>query len=610
MKYFIFFISCFASLSTHLSDTNAQPIKTANDNVNTYTGSSFFGVNMGYYPGWSDKNLAEIAAGKTGVQGIGATTLRPTLPENFLEQWGYNIRVNDFQYYKSLGLTDLTVFLQTPSDAHKSSDKYCGNNSSLLFSNMYLPIWDGGLNGTPVNDKNYYALYVYKTVTAYKANVKFWEIMNEPDFTYSSHGWEDESAAGNWWKNNPNPCDLTNMQAPIQHYVRLLRISYEVIKTIDPAAYITTGGIGYPSFLDAILRNTDNPDNGNTTAEFPLKGGAYFDVLSFHVYPTYEPEMQKMNNSDGGALGLIGKKNRLENVLVKYGYNGIKFPKKELIITETNVGRKTIGNEYGSNHLQRNYVIKSSVMAIINNIKQLHFFVIGDGKTLESANDNYAVMGMYQPLAGTTPFNQKPNDQAIANKTVADLLQGANYEPLLTSQMNTSTDVFGAAFIKKNKIILALWAKTTVDKSEAANKKYLLPLALQGKKYDIYEWDYAKTNSLKSLTENSIMLSGDPIFLVGELPNGLADNEEINRNYMLSPNPTVNKHTTLQFLNPIEVIHSLQLLDLNGKILKNLLYDNSEKTNISINFEGIPQGTYIIQAVTKSQNKMILINID
>ena len=610
LRYSVCSILCVLIFST----SNAQPTKTANDLVNPYMGNSFFGVNMGYYPGWTDKNLAEISAGKGPVQGIGATTLRPTLPEIFLDQWGYNIRLSEFQYYKSLGLKDLTVFIQTPSKAHQSTDKFCGTNQSLLFANMYLPIWDGGANGTPINDNNYYALYVYKTVTAYKENVKFWEIMNEPDYTTSSHGWENEAAAGSWWKNNPDPCDLTNMQAPVQHYIRLLRISYEVIKSIDPTAYVTTGGIGYPSFLDAILRNTDNPDNGKVTNEFPLKGGAYFDVLSFHVYPMYEPEMQKMHTSDGGALGMVGQKNRLETVLLKYGYNGATFPKKEWIITETNVGRKTFGNEYGSNHMQRNFVIKSSVMAMANNIKQLHFYTLGDSKTLDAATDSYSVMGMYQPLTGTTPFNQIPNDQAIACKTTSDHLSATIYDAKLTGQMNVPPDVYGAAFKKSNNAeVYVLWGKTTTDKSEIINTVYSFPAAMQGKKYLMYEWDFAKTNSVKTVTANSVSLSGNPIFLVEDLTTGVeqVENKSNSMNLSLSPNPTIDKRTKLMFHNPDVTIIGVQLFDLNGTKIKDIAFEKNLNLKVlNLNFDGVSSGTYMLQIIAEGWTKSSLINID
>ncbi|HVK48713.1 MAG TPA: hypothetical protein VM488_12725, partial [Pseudobacter sp.] len=254
---------------------SAQVSFTANTQVPVYNGKFMYGTNPGYYSSWDDKSLADIAAGNPSknVKGAGVKTLRPALPESFLEQWSYDIRLAEFAHYASLGIVDNTVFLNGPSTAHKDNTKYNGcADESVLWKNMYEPIWDNGANGTPVNENNYYALYVYKTVTRYKNWVKFWEIINEPDYDYGGNGYRKKGETGNWYDNLPNPCDLPNMKAPIFNYIRLLRISYEVIKTVDPTAYITTGGLGYPSFLDAILRFTDNPSGGAVSAAYPLKG--------------------------------------------------------------------------------------------------------------------------------------------------------------------------------------------------------------------------------------------------------------------------------------------------------------------------------------------------
>src|SRR5688572_1223884 len=266
--------------------TYSQINYSANDHgrVPVYNGHYRYGVNGGVYgPTWNDVTLADIAAGNPlkNVKGAGSKTFRPTLPENFLEEWGYDIRVNEFTHYATLGVDDNTVFLENPSEAHRDPNTYtqgCGTPSQIaqskIFKNLYEPIWDGGANGTPVNDNNYYALYVYKTVIRYKNYTKFWEIVNEPDQTHNG------ADAADWYTKNPAPCDLYNLKAPIYSYIRMLRISYEVIKSVDPSAYVAPGGLGFASFLDLILRTTDNPVDGSVTAQYPLKGGAYFDAMS------------------------------------------------------------------------------------------------------------------------------------------------------------------------------------------------------------------------------------------------------------------------------------------------------------------------------------------
>ncbi|MFK7935315.1 MAG: hypothetical protein AB8G22_17510, partial [Saprospiraceae bacterium] len=261
----------------------AQISFTANDTVPAYEAGFGFGANMGWYEGWTDDQLADIAIGNPdmNVRGTGVNTLRPSLPENFVEEWGYDIRSSTFKHYGELGATDNTVFIGYPSQRHRDKIYYCDNVQSEMFDNLYRDIWDDGEDGTPINDDNWYAAYVYKLVNEYKDNVKFWEVWNEPDYSFVYEAELPPGEPGNWWENNPNPCDYA-IHAPIFHYIRTLRISYEVIKYVDPTAYVAVGGLGFPSFLDAVMRNTDNPiDGAIDSLNYPLTGGAYFDVMSY-----------------------------------------------------------------------------------------------------------------------------------------------------------------------------------------------------------------------------------------------------------------------------------------------------------------------------------------
>ena len=228
---------------------------TANDSVGTYNYPFAYGANMGFYPGWKDKNLADLAAGNPefGVKGVGVNGMRPALFEHFLEYFGYDIRVDEFKHYQSLGIHYNTVFVGYPSDEHRDPTAHCASHPSEVFANLYTPIWDNGENGTPVNDTNYYALYLYKMVDRYKDYVKVWEIWNEPDFDFSSNAWKPRSFPESWWNEDPDPCDYA-LYAPPSHYIRMLRISWEVIKTYAPESYVAVGGLGFPSFLNIILK--------------------------------------------------------------------------------------------------------------------------------------------------------------------------------------------------------------------------------------------------------------------------------------------------------------------------------------------------------------------
>jgi hypothetical protein len=92
--------------------------------VTPYTSYFQYGTNMGYYgPSWDDKSLADISAGSVSknVKGVGAKTLRLFLPEDFLETWGYDVRVSEFNYYNLLGISEKVVARRLPQHTDQTS---------------------------------------------------------------------------------------------------------------------------------------------------------------------------------------------------------------------------------------------------------------------------------------------------------------------------------------------------------------------------------------------------------------------------------------------------------------------------------------------------------
>ena len=521
-------IQCFA---TSCNDKTIEPETpsgngehSAADNANTrvpkYQGAFLYGSNMGYKSNWDDKDIADALAGNASgsIEGIGVNSLRPALYEDFVETWGYGIRVETFNYYKTIGAINNTVFIgDRPSDAHREKKQYAQGMASESYENLYEPIWDNGENDTPVNDKNYYALYVYKVAKAY-GNVKFWEIKNEPDFTYSGAGDKVAGEQGNWWDNDPRPADLSNWKAPIQSYIRLLRVSYEVIKHVNPDSYICVGGIGYSSFLDAILRNTDNPDGGKVTGAYPQKGGAWFDCLSYHIYPMYHLRswagtgFRHYRNSDDAAATVIDRKNTMFSLMAKYGY-GAEYPAKEVIITEVNVPSKSVSGYLGSQETQRNFAIKLAVLSQVNGIAGVYIYGAWDGQEANSSStDPFDYMGLYKPLPNRPGQQLRPNESGIAWRTMTSLIGDYRYNATQTAILNLPSTVEGAAFYsdKVKDYIYVLWAKTSEkDMSEDASVEYTFPAAIGANNIFYKQWD----NNKFSVTGSRITLKGDPFFI-------------------------------------------------------------------------------------------------
>lgn len=515
---FILLCLCGIQLQSQINYT-AQTV------VPPYDGKFLFGTNLGYYSPWLDHQLADIAAGNPaiGVKGVGINSIRPTLPHHFLEQWGYHIEENDFAHYKDLGIINNTVFVGYPSNEKRDWTEYCPGQPSQMFQNIYSPIWDNGENGTPVNDENPYALYLWKTVTRYGDNVKFWEIWNEPDLDHGGNAWRPAGDPASWWENNPPPCEY-KLKAPIFHYVRLLRISYEIIKTVDPNDYVAIGGIGYPAFLDAVLRNTDNPDGGGVTADYPLDGGAYFDCMSFHSYPHIDGSMREWNNdlgdfdffrhSDAGVDGVLRLKGEFDNVLSRYGYNGQTYPKKVYIMTETNIPRKQFERYIGSDEAQRNYLMKTAITCQQNDIEQMCIYDLGEKKKPWEATNSFDMMGLYESLEVDGPYNQIMTEAGIGYKTTSKLMMDWDFDPHTTDRMGLSGNIRGGAFINDaGESMYVLWAKTTNDRSEYASAIYNLPDQFDFPNLTRYQWNHSVTNAKDTVNTTGIFLSGTPIFL-------------------------------------------------------------------------------------------------
>lgn len=627
MRHFyctLFVLGCFFQLSAQVNFTALDK-----GSIHPYPHPYLYGINSGSFDNtWDDKSLADLAAGNPArnVEGVGAKSFRPPLPGYFLDFWGYDIRIAEFQHYQTLGVRDNAIILGWPVEAERDKMKYNGcADESRMFANMYEPIWDNGENGTPVNDNNYYALYVYKVVSRYKGFAKFWEIMNEPDYDVTSSAWLDRGQAGNWWENNPNPCALLNMKAPIYSYVRMLRISYEIIKTLDPSAYICTGGLGIPSFLDAVLRNTDNPVDGSVTPEYPHAGGAYFDVLSFHSYPlfklaTWSNEINGFKyerHTDKAIEVFIRDKNTMDSVLNLYGFNDQQYPKKLFICSENNVSRKQTGTYIGSDIAQLNFTMKAQVACQKNDILQHYLFNIAENKDWNESNDQFQYMGMYSNIMGKGPLGN--NGQYLATKTdagrgltvIATQLLDYRYDEALTNALQLPNNIDGAAFKNSlNNTAFVLWAKTTIDQSEEAYATYNFPAGVSmPAQFKKYSWNGVE----EDISTSNVILNGTPaIYKIDDNILNYIEREEresVAREYKMKvyPNPAISQ-TQLQFTLSLREKISVRIYHASGSLVSTVVNQQSfnQGTNVlNIPTSNLASGQYLLLFESERKRTMM-----
>lgn len=484
----------------------------ANAAIPAYTAPYRYGINLGYREGWNNNGLAVIAGQ------AGATSARIKLPEWLFDQYGYDseFKNNDMQAYRKAGMLDLTAFLIGPIRAHsnapadKSTDTYSPKN-------LYEPIW---LAEGRVNPENYWAAYVFNTVSTYKGEVRIWEAWNEPDLVYEWKVTQDE-----WYRRPPRPDELLLWNDTIFAYIRLLRITYEVAKYVDPTCFVAPGGLGYESFLHGILRYTDNPQGGAVTPEYPARGGAYFDVMSFHHYPYYAIQDLETNrwyrntDSDAAFDSFALKIKNLKRQLTQAGYDGKIYPEKWWICTETGVPIKRVGDHAGGPELMRNFLVKLALVAQAEGIKQVHWYVLTDQESRDAATNWTAHMGLYYDVKGVKPGSQELKPPAASYATTTRLLDGKRLDGAASAALRLPETARGYVFTDAaGRKTFVLWARTANDSETAAAQVTLQdtgPLLR-------YETNYALDGAVTRLAPGggglTVALTGTPIFLVEAAP--------------------------------------------------------------------------------------------
>ena len=574
----VFFAIALITLAARPASAQVTPISyTADSQVPTYSGLFAYGSNMGYF-GWSDNDnqVGDILLGNPAQNqpGVGAHTLRGALYDDFIQTYGINVRVPQFTHFQSHGARDNTIFVNASyhvTGTRRDLNHYGGcADQSWMHANMYLPIWidDTAHPGfKKVNPQNYLADYMFQVVNTYKNFVKFYEVWNEPDFTPNYNASQNTASSRYWGTVNPLPCDLSNLKAPISHVNRLHRIIYEVVKTVDPTAYVATGGLGYPSFVQAMLRNTDNPgtanqqnlgegdgSEGSVSSRYPLGGGAYFDVLSYHSYPQYSLRRYGGNaaactanelyiastgfcalaNSDTATANYIGLKQAFVDVLTAGGYDGASKPRKIFIVTENNVPRvmpqnvsgsalAPPGDQYGATDYARNYIIKALVNSQKSGISQYHIYASSDEVQENGTDcngnlvgtDNTKVQGLYKDLGCITPYNQTPTVQYYAYKTTANLLFGYRYDAARTAALNLPATADGAAFSDQiGQVVYVLWVRAVQHANEnPTTVNYAFNAGVASGSLQKRAWDYSQSAVTTTTPANAVALGGAPIFL-------------------------------------------------------------------------------------------------
>jgi hypothetical protein len=427
-----------------------------------------YGLNLGYYNASLD-DTTDAALGMAA----GADSHRHKLTEVFLDQWGTTIHVPELQAMIAAGEIDIVCNLNGPAAANSNAPAG-GDTEEFSPKNLWEPV----LTSTgDVNPANTWAAFVARVVTTYSPYIHTWEVWNEPDQVGGN--WQ---ATETWDTTPPVPSDLIWWNDTIFAYIRLLHVTYQVVHKLDPLGKVTLGGIGYPSFLDAILRYTDEPTAGAVTADYPEKGGAYFDVVSYHYYPIFAP-----GNSDVGAAGLITLHDELQAELTKAGVT------RPFIITETGAPRYAVGGDPGGVDYAHDYLAKAMALAQGAGIGRIDWFILGDSADPGASTNPDDYMGLYENLTTVTaPASAVITETGTAYATLGHLLAGSLSDPATTAALALPSGTAGVALrMPDQKHAYVVWA--TAATGEAATGTVTLPAAGAA---SVYAWDYSSTQAV------------------------------------------------------------------------------------------------------------------
>ncbi len=182
-------------------------------------------------------------------------------------------------------------------------------------------------------------------------NIHYWEMGNEPDVGPLPDNQYGPSVFGCWGDNNDSQYFGGG------YYGKMLETVYPVIKSADSTAQVIIGGLlmncdpttappaGTPdclssNFLEGILVN-----NGK------YNGANYFDIVSYHGYPTYNGTLLVDESfSNWGPRGgvAVGKANFIKELLAKYGVSKPIFHSEGALLCPESDYYKTWCNPTGS----------------------------------------------------------------------------------------------------------------------------------------------------------------------------------------------------------------------------------------------------------------------
>jgi len=339
----------------------------------------------------------------------------------------------------------------------------------------YNPDWAAESVTGPINPENLndFAEFLTALVERYDGDgvdddpcgrvVNYWEFYNEPDGHNNRWGYDGDK------------------------YAQMLAVAYPAMKAADPETQIVFGGIAYDWFEDQggpFVRSflTDVLDAG---------GGAYFDIMNYHVYPAFAP-----NWTEKGP-GLYEKNEAIRNVLASYGLN------KALMITESGAHSNNDPGSPSTPKIQASYVVTLFTQAKAAGVDVMIWFMLYDPPDWYPQKNGL--------VTTSTPPVHKPAFYTFQQSV--EQLANANFDRELTGNELGDSEMLAYRFTKPDTgaALYAVWMNPVDTDKTAA----FTVAGAQAIVYDIFINSYTVNDSDDGQVDGQVTVTvgGDPLLI-------------------------------------------------------------------------------------------------
>jgi hypothetical protein len=289
-------------------------------------GLPYFGITMQHIS--NEFGLAQAQAAGVQVVRLGAVSWAAVEPER-TEPPTYHWEAlagleRDLVAAREAGLEVVLLVLYTPDWAQVVPGHSCG------------PIREERLAA--------FAEFLQAAVQRYREppfGIRYWELFNEPDVDPALVG--SDSGFGCWG-------DETDEFYGGRTFGRMLQAAYPAIKAADPGALVILGGL--------LLDDAKSVPGQFFRGVLEGGGGDYFDILAFHGYTFYAPDVYDWDRLPGTKWvdrgGIVaGKTAFLRQVMADYGYD------KPLMLNEAGLAGTRPGDpDHDYRLAQADYVVQ------------------------------------------------------------------------------------------------------------------------------------------------------------------------------------------------------------------------------------------------------------